>query len=53
LSHDDVDIIIFEQLEALYKSGLLKMDNLDKSLEQRQQSNKDNGKVIERLHLLK
>ena len=49
LSHDDLDIIIFEQLEALYKSGLLKMDNLDKSLEQRQQSNKDNGKVIERL----
>src|SRR5665648_203648 len=49
LSHDDVDSIIFEQLEALYKSGLLKMDNLDKSLEQRPQSNKDNGKVIDRL----
>ncbi|MDR3543122.1 MAG: hypothetical protein P4L69_19480 [Desulfosporosinus sp.] len=25
------------------------MDNLDKSIEQRQQSNKDNGKVIDRL----
>jgi len=49
LSHDDVDIIIFEHLEALYKSGLLKLDNLDKSLEERQQSNKDNGKVIDRL----
>ena len=49
ISHDDLDIIIFEQLEALYKSGLLKMDNLDKSLEQRQQSNKDNGKIIDRL----
>jgi DNA invertase Pin-like site-specific DNA recombinase len=49
LSHDDLDIIIFEQLEVLYQSGLLKLDNLDKSLEQRQQSNKDNGKVIDRL----
>lgn len=49
LSHDDIDSIIFEQLEALYQSGLLKMDNLDKSLEERQQSNKDTGKVIERL----
>ena len=49
LSHDDIDIIIFEHLEVLYKSGLLKMDNLDKSLVQRKQSNKDNGKVIERL----
>ena len=49
LSHDDVDIIIFEHLEALYKSGLLKMYNLDKSLEQKQQSNKDNEKVIDRL----
>ena len=49
ISHDDLDIIVFEQLEVLYKSGLLKMDNLDKSLEQRQQSNKDNGKVIDRL----
>jgi len=49
ISHDDLDSIIFEQLEVLYQSGLLKMDYLDKSLEQRQQSNKDNGKVIERL----
>jgi len=49
LSHDDVDIIIFEQLEVLYQSGLLKLDDLDKSIEERQQSNKDNGKVIERL----
>ena len=49
MSHDDIDSIIFEQLEVLYQSGLLKMDKLDKSLEERQQSNKDNGKVIERL----
>lgn len=49
MSHDDIDIIIFEQLEALYQSGLLKMDSLDKSLEQRQQSNMDNGKDIDRL----
>jgi DNA invertase Pin-like site-specific DNA recombinase len=49
LSHDDIENIVFEHLEALYKSGLLKMDNLDKSLEERQQSNKDNGKVIDRL----
>lgn len=50
LSHDEIDSIIFEQLEVLYQSGLLKMDNLNKSIEQRQQSNKDNGKVIDRLH---
>ncbi|SPF40399.1 Site-specific DNA recombinase (fragment) [Candidatus Desulfosporosinus infrequens] len=49
LKHDDIDSIIFNQLEVLYKSGLLKLDNLDKSLEQRQQSIKDNGKVIDRL----
>jgi len=49
ISHDDLDIIVFEQLEVLYQSGLLKLDNLDKSLVQRQQSNKDNGKVIDRL----
>ena len=49
ISHDDLDIIVFEQLEVLYQSGLLKLDNLDKSLEQRQKSNKDNGKVIDRL----
>ena len=55
LSHDDVEVIIFKELEGLYKSGLLKLDNLDnldnldKSLEERQQSNKDNGKVIDRL----
>lgn len=49
ISHDDVDSIIFEQLEVLYQSGLLKMDTLDKSLVQRQQSNKDNGKLIDRL----
>ncbi|MDR3585614.1 MAG: recombinase family protein [Desulfosporosinus sp.] len=49
LKHDDLDSIIFKELEALYQSGLLKMDYLDKSLEQRQQSIKDNGKVIDRL----
>ena len=49
LKHDDLDSIIFEQLEALYQSGLLKIDNLDKSLEERQKSNKDNGKIIDRL----
>jgi len=49
LSHDDVENIVFKHLEVLYKSGLLKLDNLDKSLEERQQSNKDNGKVIDRL----
>ncbi|MHB8127263.1 MAG: RHS repeat-associated core domain-containing protein [Desulfitobacteriaceae bacterium] len=49
LKHDDLDIIIFEQIEALYKSGLLRMDNIEKNLEQRQESNKDNGKLIERL----
>jgi len=49
LKHDDIDSVIFNQLEVLYKSGLLKMDNLDKSLEDRRQSNKDNGKVIDRL----
>jgi len=49
LSHDDVDGIIFKHLEALYKSGLLKMDDFDKSLEQRQHSIKDNEKTIDRL----
>ena len=33
LSHDDVENIVFKHLEVLYKSGLLKLDNLDKSLE--------------------
>ena len=41
--------MVLSLLRTGYQSGLLKLDNLDKSIEQRQQSNKDNGKVIDRL----
>lgn len=49
VNHDDLDSIVVKELEALYESGLLKMDIIDKSLEQRDLSNRDANKQIDRL----
>ncbi len=49
LNHDDIDVFVFKELDRLYESGLLKLESFDKSLEQWQQANKDNGKLIDRL----
>ena len=49
LSHEDIDKIIFEQIESLYKSGLIKIDIIEKNLEQRQHSNGKSDKKIDRI----
>ena len=51
VNHDDLDSIVFKELEALYESGFLKMDIIDKSLEQRDRSNRDAHKQIDRLQI--
>jgi len=51
ISHDALDIIVFGHIESLYQSGLIKMDTIDNNLEQRQQSNRDSEKRIDRLQI--
>jgi Site-specific recombinases, DNA invertase Pin homologs len=49
ISHEELDEIVFEEIKALYQSGLLKLENIDQGLEQRQQANRDVEKVLDRL----
>ncbi|WP_161796487.1 recombinase family protein [Desulfosporosinus acididurans] len=51
ISHDGLDRIVMEQVESLYQSGLVKMDNLCKSIDQRQELNKDANKQIDKLQM--
>lgn len=51
ISHEDLDKVVLTHIEALYQSGLLKMEGIDKNLEKREQSNKDASKQIDRLQI--